>query len=175
MLFNPGKKILHLSIITTMLAFSACQESNKQASEKNEANPTAADSALTAYFGDKITEDGAVEASQLPGLMSGKDSLKIKVKGKIEEVCQKKGCWLDMKVGNDQTMKVGFKDYAFFVPKDAAGKTVILEGIAYTDTIPVSELRHYAEDAGKTKSEIEKITSPQVNIAFEANGVIIQK
>jgi len=175
MLFNPGKKTLLLPIITATLLFSACQERNNQPSEKNEASVTAADSTLTAYFGDKITEDGAVEASQLPGLMSGKDSLQIKVKGKIEEVCQKKGCWLDMKLGDNQTMKVGFKDYAFFVPKDAAGKAVILEGIAYTDTIPVSELRHYAEDAGKTKSEIGKITSPAINIAFEAHGVIIQK
>ena len=63
----------------------------------------------------------------------------------------------------------------FFVPKDASGKTAIFEGVAYNDTIPVNDLKHYAEDEGKSKEEIEKITKPEVTISFEAHGVIIKK
>ena len=71
-------------------------------------------------------------------------------------------------------MRVTFKDYAFFVPKDASGKTVIMDGYAYKNVTTVAELRHYAEDAGKPKEEIEKITEPESELVFEAHGVIIK-
>ena len=127
------------------------------------------------YFGDSITQEGAIAADQLAAQMQGKDSMKVKLTGKIEEVCQKKGCWMTMNIGNDKTMQVKFKDYAFFVPKDASGKTVFIEGVAFTDTTSVQELQHYAEDGGKSKEEIAKITEPEISVSFEAHGVIIKK
>lgn len=128
-----------------------------------------------AYFGDTITTDGATPAGDLEKQFNGKDSLAIKLTGKITDVCQKKGCWMEVDMGGGKTMRVTFKDYAFFVPKDAAGKTVTIDGYAYTDTVPVSQLRHYAEDAGKKKEEIEAIKEPEVTTSFEARGVIIRQ
>ena len=162
------KKVLLLSSIA--LAFLASCE-NKKTETKNE---NIVDASLQ-YFGDTIKQDGAIAADQLATQMKGKDSLKVKLTGTITDVCQKKGCWMNLNIGNNQTMKVSFKDYAFFVPKDAAGKTTVIEGVAYTETTPVAELKHYAEDAGKSKEEIEKITQPETNIGFEAHGVIIKK
>lgn len=127
------------------------------------------------YFGDTIKSEGAIAANELMGVLAGKDSVQVKLSGTIEDVCQKKGCWMNVSLGEGKSMRVRFKDYAFFVPKDAAGKTVFIEGYAYNDTTSVAELKHYAEDAGKTKAEIAKITEPEVNISFEANGVIIKK
>jgi len=126
------------------------------------------------YYGDTITEENAKEATQLASLMGDKGKMDVKITGKISDVCQRKGCWMDVDLGNNQTMKVRFKDYGFFVPKDAAGKTFIMEGEAFHDTVSVAQLRHYAEDAGKTKEEIEKITEPEINLNFEAKGVIIK-
>jgi len=34
-------------------------------------------------------------------------------------------------------------------------------------------LQHYAEDAGKSKSEIDKIIKPEFKLSFIASGVII--
>jgi hypothetical protein len=76
--------------------------------------------------------------------------------------------------GDGTTMRVKFKDYGFFVPKDCAGKTAIMEGRAFFRTVSVDELKHYAEDAGKSKEEIEKIKEPQKALAFEAEGVILK-
>lgn len=141
---------------------------------KTETVVVTADTTLM-FFGDTIKQDGAITADKLIEQLKGKDSVNIKITGTIEEVCQKKGCWMNMNIGNGQSMKVRFKDYAFFVPKDAAGKTVFIEGYAYNDTISVADQKHYAEDAGKTKEEISKITQPEISISFEANGVIIKK
>jgi len=163
------KKLIPVFVLSLAL-FSACN--NNEEKEKTETIP-AKDSLQ--FFGDTITADGAIAADQLIANLKGKDSLKVKITGVIEEVCQKKGCWMNVNLGSGQSMKIRFKDYAFFVPKNASGKTAVFEGIAYNDTIPVNELKHYAEDAGKSKAEIEKITQPEISISFEANGVIIKK
>lgn len=161
------KKLILASAVGILL-LSAC-------GNKEEAKEVAAVDTTLMYFGDSITIDQAVAASDLINQIKGKDSIQIKLMGTIEDVCQKKGCWMNLSLGKEQSMRVKFKDYAFFMPKDAAGKTVYIDGWAYNDTIPVAQLQHYAEDAGKSKEEIAKITEPEVSISFEANGVIIKK
>jgi hypothetical protein len=71
-------------------------------------------------------------------------------------------------------MRVTFKDYGFFMPLNSAGRSLVLSGIAMNDTTSVETLRHYAEDAGKSKEEIEAITEPEVELVFEATGVYIR-
>jgi hypothetical protein len=48
-----------------------------------------------------------------------------------------------------------------------------VEGRAFREVLSVETLRHYAEDAGKSKEEIEAITAPETRLSFEANGVLI--
>jgi hypothetical protein len=127
-----------------------------------------------AYFGEKITAKGAVASEKLSQMLTGKESLDVKITGKIKAVCQKKGCWMKVDMGNNQTMMVKFKDYGFFVPLDATGKTSTMQGVIKKEVIDVAALRHYAEDAGKSKEEIEKITEPEEKYTFEAVGVIIK-
>lgn len=125
-------------------------------------------------FGELITEDGAIAYSEMLGQLASQDSMKVKVKGTVQGVCQKKGCWMNI---NDEQASaetfVKFKDYGFFMPFDIAGREVIMEGYAYRETTTVEELRHYAEDAGKSKEEIEAITEPIEEMKFMANGVLL--
>jgi hypothetical protein len=157
-------------LASLVLLISSCGNSGDKSGSDSLKN----DSANVAYFGEKITPEGAVKAEQLKEKLANHDSLAMKVEGKIMDVCQKKGCWMEMQVGDGESMRVTFKDYAFFVPKDASGKTVIMDGYAYNKVTTVAELRHYAEDGGKSKEEIEKITEAESELVFEANGVIIK-
>ena len=61
----------------------------------------------------------------------------------------------------------------FFVPKDVSGEKVVLQGKAFRQVTDVAALRHYAEDAGKTRAEIEAITEPKEELIFIAEGVEI--
>jgi hypothetical protein len=70
-------------------------------------------------------------------------------------------------------MFVKFKDYGFFMPKDIAGREVIMEGTAYREVVSVDELKHLAKDAGKSEEEIAKITEPKEELQFLAHGVIL--
>lgn len=137
--------------------------------------------AETAYisFGDTIVADGAINsktlASQYKSLKVG-DSMNTKITATVKKVCQNKGCWLTLDLGNDaEEVMVKFKDYAIFMPKDIAGKEVVLNGKAYITEVPVDEQRHYAEDEGKTKEEIESITEPKITLSFEADGVLLKQ
>jgi hypothetical protein len=127
------------------------------------------------HFGALIDAANAITYDELIPQMTTTDSLAVKVSGKVGEVCQKKGCWMMLvpEQAGQPEMRVTFKDYAFFMPKDLTGKRVVLEGYAYVDETPVDVLRHYAEDAGKSKEEIEKITEPKREVAYEASGVVI--
>lgn len=105
--------------------------------------------------------------------MGKADSAQMKITGKVLEVCSKKGCWMTLEMPNGDPMRVTFKDYAFFMPKNIAGKTVVLLGVAKKHTTSVKMLRHYAEDAKKSTEEIAKITSQKNELTFEANGAVI--
>jgi hypothetical protein len=129
----------------------------------------------TESFGEKIKLDGAIEGASFLKQIDGKDSLLVKISAPIVNVCQKKGCWMNVDLGEGKQMMVRFKDYGFFVPKDADGKIAVMDGVAFREVLSVDMLRHYAEDAGKTKEEIEKITEPETRLSFEASGVLIYK
>jgi hypothetical protein len=65
------------------------------------------------------------------------------------------------------------KDYGFFLPLSAKGKTVIIDGEIKMKTTSVAELKHYAEDAKKSKEEIDAITQPQKEVRVTAKGIVI--
>ena len=127
-------------------------------------------------FGKEITAENAIDFNQLVSSINGSEEINTKVKAKVKAVCQVKGCWMTL-ISDDPTDEtevfVKFKDYAFFMPLDIAGKEVVIEGKAYKEITSVDELRHYAEDEGKSKEEIEKITEPAEELKFMADGVII--
>jgi len=133
--------------------------------------------AQTAYtgqkFGEEVKPGGVKPAAKMEAAMGDKKTAEMKIEGKVVDVCKKKGCWMTLEMPNGDPMRVTFKDYAFFMPKDIVGKNVVLDGLAKKQTISVETLRHYAEDAKKTSEEVAKITDPKKELAFEAKGVVI--
>jgi hypothetical protein len=123
------------------------------------------------YYGEKIS---LKDLQQLSNIDFNTAPVQTKLEGEIISTCPKKGCWIEMKI-DDKDVFVKFKDYGFFVPKSGMeGKKAIIQGLASIDTVSIKDLKHYAEDARKSKSEIEKIISPEIKISFLAEGVIIK-
>ncbi|MEE1884320.1 DUF4920 domain-containing protein [Pedobacter flavus] len=124
-------------------------------------------------FGTGVTGETAPFA-QIEQLLGDKQSADMKLRGKVVEVCQKKGCFITVQMPDGkEPVRVTFKDYAFFMPFDLAGKEILLDGVAKKQIVSVETLRHYAEDAHKSEAEIAKITEPKKEVAFEAKGVVI--
>lgn len=167
------KNLMRLSVIT-LLIFGACKK------EKAETTTEEVKKEVIAFdsFGDKITDEAALSAADMltkyKGLKVG-DTINAKFASSIKEVCSKKGCWMKLPLDASTETMVRFKDYGFFMPLDANNKEVIIEGKAFVKETSVKELQHYAEDAGKSKEEIAKITEPKMEFSFEANGVLMKK
>lgn len=131
-----------------------------------------------ASFGDKITADKALTKEQMiqkyKNLKPG-DTMAVKFKSKVKDVCQKKGCWMAMELPGGKESFVKFKDYAFFVPLNAAESDAIVSGKAFVSETSVAQLKHYAKDGGQSEAEIAKITEPKIEYKFMADGVLISK
>ena len=131
-----------------------------------------------ASFGEKIKADKALTKEQMiqkyKSLKVG-DTVAVKFKSKIKDVCQKKGCWMAMELPGGKESFVKFKDYAFFVPLNATASEAIVSGKAFVSETSVAQLRHYAKDGGKSEAEIAKITQPEMEYKFMADGVLISK
>ena len=129
----------------------------------------------TNYYGEEFsTLDVKDYSTNKQGFLYNTKDL-IKIEAEILSTCPKKGCWMKIKAEED-TILVRFKDYGFFVPKDGVvGNKTVINGKLSVDTLSVAQLRHYAEDAGKSKEEINKIMNPEISMTFLANGVMIRE
>lgn len=126
-------------------------------------------------FGEAVKARKAVSVEKFKNKMDGKDEWAGVVSGTVKQVCKSEGCWLRLDDGSKDGIMVKMKDHSFFVPKDIDGKKVIVAGKAVRKTTTVKELQHFAEDAGKSKEDIAKITEPKVEISIEATGVKVLK
>lgn len=154
------------------------KEEEVKTTEVKEVKPAAAVKVDYASFGDKILADKAISKEEMikkyKSLKPG-DTVNIKFKSKINAVCQKKGCWMSMALPGGKESFVKFKDYAFFVPLNAADQEAIVSGKAFVSETSVAQLRHYAKDGGESEEAIAKITEPKIEYKFMADGVLISK
>ena len=125
-------------------------------------------------YGANITAEGAVPMSALTTALGGRDSVRVKLVGKASAVCQVRGCWMTLPTANGQQMRVRFRDYAFFVPKDLSGHEVVVSGWAHRSIVPKAELQHYAKDGGKSDQEAASITQDEQQLTFLADGVLVR-
>jgi hypothetical protein len=163
------KKIFAIATLSVVLV--SCNKKEEEA-VKSESKFT------YASFGVKITEKNAITKDEMLTqykLLKAGDTLNVKVATKINEICQNKGCWMTLDLGKDEKAFVKFKDYGFFVPLNAQKRESVVEGKAFVEETSVTELKHYAEDEGKSVAEIAKITAPKTEYKFLAHGVLISK
>lgn len=158
------KLILH--IIPIILLFTACSQGKKTVLRGPQ-------TLKGLVFGDSVLDNNIRDVDALYAMMQKNPTMKLKVKGVVDDVCKQKGCWLTMKLPNGETMRITFKNYSFFMPKDIKGKEIVVDGVAKVDSISVADQRHYAEDSGLSKEYIDKITAAKQELAFEAKGAVV--
>jgi len=177
-----------LSFAVVALAFGACNSGEKAEVSNDETSIiTNADAESNAegaentgitnpsMFGAEITIEKVTSSEDLMSQLAETDTVKdIVISGIINSVCKKKGCWMKVNVGLEKDLFVKFLDYEFFMPKDSDGSTAVMQGNAYAETISVDDLKHYAEDDGKSEEEIAAITEPETKYSFMASGVILK-
>ncbi len=102
------------------------------------------------------------------------DTLEVRFTTTVNSVCKKKGCWMVLNVPEEE-VRVSFKDYGFFMPKDIENREVVVSGKAFVEEMSVEDQQHYAKDAGKNEAAIAAITQPELSRSFIAEGVLLKE
>ncbi|OOQ60815.1 DUF4920 domain-containing protein [Mucilaginibacter pedocola] len=126
-------------------------------------------------YGKTVTADGALTTAALKTTLSSDTTYAGKVTGTVVDVCKKKGCFMKLAQEDGKTIMVQFTDYAYFMPQNIVGKTVVVEGLAKVKELSVERQKHYAKDANKSEAEIAAITQPKKDISIMADGVLVVK
>lgn len=143
------------------------------AEPKSSAAPANKGTATVARFGAPLSSATAILAQTLIADPMKYDDKDVKITGQVSAACQKKGCWMTIGSGEPgkPTVRISFKDYGFFVPTDCMGKTAVVEGHFKVTSLSAAEAQHYANDAAKPGSPVQKVTAPQRTLSLVATGV----
>jgi len=168
-------KFIALLFTLSLLLLSCNESKEKQDSTTDIVEETQEIAANYKSFGEKISDENITSTNQMIAkykVMKEGDTTNIKFKAKVNSVCQNKGCWMRLDMGEMESL-VKFKDYGFFMPKDIAGKDVIVQGKAFVEQTSIEDLKHMAEDAGKSQKEIDAITDTEISYSFISEGVLL--
>ena len=95
------------------------------------------------------------------------------VEGKVDKVCQMKGCWLElMPAGESRGVRVTFENYGFFVPKDSMGWTARLEGKFVREELSKGEVDHLVGEGATLEKQPD---GTAVQISFVARAVELRQ
>jgi hypothetical protein len=128
-----------------------------------------------AFAGDDVVKRGAAipaDATVVPlaQVLEKPDAFTkdaVVTEGVIAAACTKMGCWMQL-----DGVRVTFKDYGFFVPKDSKGMKARVEGVVAIKTLSKDEADHL-EGEGAKLARNEDGTARE--ISFVANGVELRK
>lgn len=87
--------------------------------------------------------------------------------GEIQKACSRKGCWMELAAG-DKHCRVTFKDYGFFVPKDAMGARARVEGVLEVTKVARGMVEHLSEEGAKFQKAAD---GSAMEIRLVASGV----
>jgi hypothetical protein len=100
----------------------------------------------------------------------------VQVKGKIVEVCQMMGCWMDLTNDAGQKLRIKVNDGEIDFPKDAAGKMAVAEGrftkSELTKEQAIARAREEAEEKGKA-FDAASVQGPVTVYQIQGSGALI--
>ncbi|MEJ5368454.1 MAG: DUF4920 domain-containing protein [Bryobacteraceae bacterium] len=110
-----------------------------------------------------------------PGEYVGKT---VQVRGRITEVCEKMGCWMNLvDPETNARVRIKVKDGEIVFPKEAVGKMAVAEGkfvkIELTREQAIERAKHEAEENNKP-FDPASITGPVTIYQIQGTGAVIE-
>jgi hypothetical protein len=100
----------------------------------------------------------------------------VQVKGKITEVCQMMGCWMELANDEGQKLRIKVNDGEIGFPKDSAGKMAVAEGrfdkIELTKEQTATRAEEEAKEKGR-KFDPASVKGPMTIYQIQGSGAII--
>jgi hypothetical protein len=128
------------------------------------------DKGTEGHFGDPFALEESKPLSNVIETLASVGDAPVQVSGEVDQVCQKMGCWMVIKDG-DQQARVLMKDHKFAVPFDGKGKKAVVEGTIVAKELSEAQIKHIEEDAGRDPSKVEGTRKEYV---LTASGVKLE-
>ncbi|MEZ4340346.1 MAG: DUF4920 domain-containing protein [Sandaracinaceae bacterium] len=88
----------------------------------------------------------------------------VRTEGEIARVCQRAGCWMELRAEDGPAVRVPMAGHSFFLPRDSAGRRATMQG-----RVTIQELS--ADVRAHLESEGAQATASALSI--DATGVVI--
>jgi hypothetical protein len=120
----------------------------------------------------KLTDISALEAK--PADYVGQT---VQVKGKITEVCEKAGCWMNLvDPKTSAKVRIKVKDGEIVFPKEAVGRMAVAEGtfskLELTKDQLIAQLKHEAEENNK-KFDPASVKEGKTIYQIQGSGAVV--
>jgi hypothetical protein len=100
----------------------------------------------------------------------------VQVKGKVTEVCQEMGCWMNLTDNDGHLLRIKVDDGDIVFPKDSVGKTAIAEGklekMDMTRDQVVAAAKEEAEETGR-KFDPSSVKAGKTVYQLAGSGAVI--
>ena len=128
-------------------------------------------------LGKPLTGEDPVSVEKIyaePGKFLGKT---VAVKGKITEVCQMMGCWMNLvDESSGKLIRIKVNDGEIEFPKQSAGKIAIAEGtlmkIELSKERAIADARHEADEMGR-KFDPASVKGPVTRYQIKGIGAVV--
>ena len=115
-------------------------------------------------FGQALSNAELTPLAQITADPSGFAGKQIKTEGEIQQVCQRMGCWMEMRSPDGPAVRVPMYQHSFFLPKDVAGRHATIEGTVALRELPQAERDHLASEGAQVLASALEITATGVVI-----------
>lgn len=137
---------------------------------------TAITFAQNTTLGKALTLDKPVTLATLYADPASQVGKTVQVSGKVSEVCEMMGCWMDLNDSEGHLLRIKVDDGVIVFPKDSVGKPAIVEGklekIEQTKEQVIAAAKHEAEEQHR-KFDASKIKSGKTTYQIAGTGAVI--
>ncbi|HEY9195923.1 MAG TPA: DUF4920 domain-containing protein [Mucilaginibacter sp.] len=125
-------------------------------------------------YGQKPDTMTVVTADKLEAFMGKKTRITTAIRGRVLRVTNAKEGWFEIEAGGCKIIAAHFKNYNVAIPKQLAGRVVIIDGVAQKQFI-ADDLQHLAGDTVIGKKQHWVKSDPKRKVTFEVKGLMVYK
>ena len=153
-----------LFVALGVLGCSAPHATEAASEAEAEAAPPAVAEAEVRSFGQPLA---VAELTTLTDITDDPESFAgrtVKTEGEITQVCQRMGCWMEMREGDGPAIRVPMAGHSFFLPRDVSGRRATIEGQVALRELSDAEREHLASEGAQAVGQRLQITATGVEI-----------
>jgi hypothetical protein len=135
--------------------------------EAASAGPVPAASGAVGRFGAALEPGATVPLASLLSEPKAYANKTITTEGRVQRACSRKGCWMEIGSGED-SCRITFKDYGFFVPTDSAGAFAKVQGRLDTREVEAAAVEHLESEGARFRNKRSDGSATEVRMIASA-------